>query len=52
MVESGNGLLCYETQKSTFLKNELISYVGTNSGKLKVTLIIFRWAWSKMVMTF
>ena len=52
MVKSGCGLLGHGTEKSTFLKNELINYADTNSGKLKVTLIVFGWAWSKMVMSF
>ena len=43
--------------KLTYIKNEQMEetnflHAGTNSGKLKVDLTIFRWAWSKMVMTF
>ena len=31
--------------------NELILYAGSNSGKLKVISMIFRWPWSKMGMS-
>ena len=53
VIKNGHGLLDRGTLKSAVHKNELMNWADflhadTNLGKLKVTLIIIGWAWSKM----
>ena len=49
-LQSGRGTLKLTVSQKWTVGIKGFSHVGINSGKLKVDLMIFGWAWSKMVM--
>ena len=49
-LQSGHGTLKLTVSQKWTVRIKGFSHVDINSGKLKVDLMIFGWAWSKMVM--
>ena len=49
-LQSGHGTLKLTVSQKWTVRIKGFSHVDINSGTLKVDLMIFGWAWSKMVM--